>query len=457
MARKVFISFLGTTNYTDCNYYFESEPELKVEAVKFIQEALLIALEDEFGEKDACYFFLTGDARKMNWNSDSQFNQATKQYDLPYEGLQKRLAKLKVNGFKGQIHDVDILEGYSSDEIWKIFDQVFSKLEPGDRIFLDITHGFRSLPMLAIVLMNYTKALKDIVVEEIYYGAFEKLGHTGKVKALPLSQRNAPIIELQSFATLQNWSNAASDFIEFGNTQNLANTLNNEVDILGLADLSKKQKGRLNHELKEISKIINEFAGVIATNRGHEIINNKNVEALKDSIKNIKQLGAEVAPLIPFFNLLKRIEREVAQYRKEDLRNGFIAVQWCKKNKLIQQGLTLLQEFLVSLCLDHLGENYDDKNFRDFISAYLGYRENSKDDFEFNKIDPKKQEELIILLQNNNSFLVEIKAIYHDLANTHRNDINHAGFGRQPRSYQEFEKALDRNLLKVIKLFELNL
>ena len=52
MGRKVFMSFLGTNDYLDCNYYDESNPKLKVNNVRFIQEALIKLYCKDFGKGD---------------------------------------------------------------------------------------------------------------------------------------------------------------------------------------------------------------------------------------------------------------------------------------------------------------------------------------------------------------------------------------------------------------------
>jgi CRISPR-associated DxTHG motif protein len=43
---------------------------------------------------------------------------------------------------------VDIPEGRSEQELWEIFDRVASAVDEGDTILLDITHAFRSIPMI---------------------------------------------------------------------------------------------------------------------------------------------------------------------------------------------------------------------------------------------------------------------------------------------------------------------
>src|SRR5690625_1692057 len=186
MARKVFISFLGTGRYKPCVY--KSHDGEKSRVVEYVQEAILDLYCREYGEGDKAFFFLTQQAEKQHWD--------------------------KLEGVLGerefQIVPVKNLpDGHTEKEIWDIFELVYSHLEEEDRVILDVTHGFRSLPMLQIVLLNYARSLKNITVEHILYGAFESLG-------IPLfkideeipdpADREVPILNLTSFSAIQSWA-----------------------------------------------------------------------------------------------------------------------------------------------------------------------------------------------------------------------------------------------------------
>ena len=61
-----------------------------------------------------------------------------------------------------------------------------------------ITHAFRYLPMLVLVLANYAKFLKNVTVKSLTYGNYEAREGT-----------NAPIVNLLPIAALQDWTTAA--------------------------------------------------------------------------------------------------------------------------------------------------------------------------------------------------------------------------------------------------------
>ena len=67
-------------------------------------------------------------------------------------------------------------------------------VQPGDNIVLDITHGFRHLPMLALVAARYLKYVRRVKVQGVYYGARE-LSHGDE----------APVLNLNGMLQMLDW------------------------------------------------------------------------------------------------------------------------------------------------------------------------------------------------------------------------------------------------------------
>ncbi|MFQ5561038.1 MAG: TIGR02221 family CRISPR-associated protein, partial [Nitrospinota bacterium] len=204
---KVFISFLGTGKYCECNYALKGKT---VHGVRYIQEALLDLLSCDFTQSDRALIFTTKEAEAKNWT----------------EKLEKRLSPF---GKRFSVENVSVPDGGSEKEIWEIFTIVFNTLKEGDDVILDITHGFRSLPMLSIVLLNYARFLKRINVRGIYYGAFEALGNRSEVEKIPLSERNAPVFDLTSFDVIQQWGFASENFVNYGNAEKVSELLEKSI------------------------------------------------------------------------------------------------------------------------------------------------------------------------------------------------------------------------------------
>jgi len=153
MARRVFLSFLGTNNYVDCYYKFNGE---KGSLVKYIQQDILKRFAF-----DAGFIFTTEESRKKNWEDYPHYGDK----DIN-KGLKTRLSKYTY------ISQVDIPFGKNEVELWEIFQILYDKIEEGDEIVFDITHSFRSLPMLTMVFLNYVKLLKKVKVLGIILRCF---------------------------------------------------------------------------------------------------------------------------------------------------------------------------------------------------------------------------------------------------------------------------------------------
>ena len=347
MPRKILISFLGTNNYLPCNYYDEEDgQQRKVESVRFVQQAISQLYCTGFTPDDVAYFFVTKEANAKNWIDNGHLDFKTKE-PIEVEGLDNCLKK---QNQAHQIKCVEISEGFSTADIWEIFQTIFSKIQEDDEVYFDITHAFRSLPMLGMVLINYAKVLRNITVKGIYYGAFEKLGPAPEVSKTPIAARNAPILNLVSFSELQEWTKAASSFVDTGNAQKLN-------DIIG-------------QENAELGAKMLDFTNAIATCRGSEVIGTIDIKALKQLVKSTQNttIAVQLAPL------LARVEAKIEPFNDIDVNNGFAAVDWCIAHNLIQQGYTFLQETIVSyLVVKTAGLLYmNNYNYREGIMVILG-------------------------------------------------------------------------------------
>ena len=222
MARKVFISFLGTNNYMQTCYELDDQ---RSDPVRFVQQALIGFLCADWSDTDRILIFYTEESKKKNWLDGGQTRVES---DIEYKGLKSVLRDMSLPvPVEGCLRDMslpvpvegcEIKEGFTEADIWSIFDTVYSKLADGDEIYFDVTHAFRSIPLFSMVLFNYARFMKETRLAAIYYGAFEKLGPAFLVKQQIPDPRNrvAPVIDLTSIARLQATNVAASDFLEFG-------------------------------------------------------------------------------------------------------------------------------------------------------------------------------------------------------------------------------------------------
>lgn len=395
MPRKVFMSVLGTGKYQPCTYRGEkSETE-----TKYIQEASLNEIQvASWGEDDAVYIFLTEKARETHWTPDGQ------------DGLNSILQNL---GLRCTIEGVSIPDGQNETEMWDIFSTIFSLLKDGDELYFDLTHGFRSLPMLLLVLGNYAKFLKNTKIMYMSYGNWE-----ARVNGI------APIINLLPLVALQDWSTAASSFRETGRVELLCSFLKEIVD--DTAD--KKFKGHLRKLLTNLES----FQLQSETCCGKQICDGEAAGEVVSYTQLVIEDGFLPDPVRP---ILLSIKDEAVPFARQTTDNIREAVLRCKKYGLIQQGYTMCQEGIVTIICEKFAamnpyvkesqsKNY--RKYRDYWSSILGISDSDK---------LNRAKWMPILKDNSDltrsifalNWVGELRKRYSKLTER-RNHVNHGGF-----------------------------
>lgn len=440
MARKVFISFLGGTNYQYCDYWKDGK---SFGDVRFIQEATLnyLNVNQNWKSEDLALILLTKGAESSNWIDNGQKDREgnivpDKRTQGTLEGLETRLKQynIKLDPIR------ELPEGNNEKEVWTIFELVFKKIKPNDELYFDITHGFRYLPMLVLVLCSYSKFLKNVTVKSVTYGNYEvarQLGYGLIVDLLPLSQ-------------LQEWTYAAGAYLDSGNVNKLV-----EMSGANYANFAEKLKDTI---------------ADFHTCRGISIIESSNIKQLKTLMDSM-----DTSDLPPLKFVFDKIKADFSRYDDIlNVKNGYESAKWCYKNQLYQQAITILIETVISdICLF---ENLDWKRRknRDVASNALFIVANdvpekgwsivkteNKDKYEAEclamletnpcaleeieesvKYKSKYYSELMLYRQFVKSRrvqeLVELSTMIKDV----RDDIDHAGMRNGARSFSEIETKL---------------
>ena len=108
----------------------------------------------------------------------------------------------------------NIPNGNSPTELWEIFNVCEKAVDEGDEIILDITHAFRSLPLLTFTVSAYLRQVKQVKLKRVIYGAFE---------AQDKDKNQTPIFDLTPFVRLLDWTNAVNIFQRSGDARPIAN------------------------------------------------------------------------------------------------------------------------------------------------------------------------------------------------------------------------------------------
>jgi CRISPR-associated Csx2 family protein len=430
MAR-CFLSCLGTSAYEGCIYVApdgrESTP------VRYVQEATLQFFCRAWTKEDRLLIFTTSEAYHKNWLDNGH------QKDQP--GLQSRLQEL---GLVSQTQAVMIPEGKNIEEIWQIFQILYDNLQEGDRVTCDITHAFRSLPVLVLAVLGYARTMKQVVPEGIYYGAFEVLGTVPYVKEkIPrVEDRRAPLFDLTPFAVLLDWTSAIDRFLAGGDARMACELADKEI-----RPLLRESRGRdqAAGAIKIIAGHLQGLTKAVSTCRGPDLP--KKFSDLPEALQACPR--PDLLP--PFAPLLKLLEDKFWGYQEKFRHPFLIAVRWCAEHNLIQQGFTILQEGLISYLLEKVlgetSENVKDRKFRDLVPQSVKiHMDNLEKEkwLEPARSQPEKIEKLLPFWNQNQRLL----NIFSNLTQ-YRNDLNHAGFLSDPKKPDNFFAKLQELLTQM--------
>ena len=422
MPRRVFISFLGTNNYIECKY---RDGDYVSPPVRFIQEALAREWCRDWTADDRIYIFCTEEAARKNWQDNGQERAAS---DIERQGLQQRLALFAAepDGLKVPVEMVPIADGFTEEDVWRIFSVVYEKLEPEDEIFFDVTHAFRSIPIFSVVLFNYARFMKDTRIMAVKYGAFEKLGPAFQVKDVPVEQRLAPVLDLTNIVRLQEYNQIASNLKDFGKVKSLKSVLAyvGEIPADGV--------------IRDLSSSITEMDEYIATIDLKKIKSGNFIKKFRDSYKFVTRKRTILAPIM---NILHELYRETADFVPEaSFRNIEAAINWTIKHDMLMQAYPLAEEYIIRwVAAKYASERpsaLSPKKYHIFISSLLGM---PQEDFEMRQWkESLAQYPDVAETLADEPFVIRLRPLYDKIRNM-RNSLAH---GNGAVKYVDLQKGI---------------
>ena len=461
MARKVFISVLGTGYYEACKY---TKGSFCSTETRFIQQATLEYLKvrsnwttknNDGDVVDRVIILLTDGARKTNWSQTKRTNKITGEED-DYLGLEQVLQNMNL---PCPMEALSIPDGKSEDEMWTIFNTVYNALKPNDELYFDLTHSFRYLPMLVLVLGNYAKFLKGVKVNHISYGNYE---------ARDTATNEAPLMDILPLTMLQDWTFAAADLIQNGNIKKLQELKEDNSLVPLLRERGKKNidrrmaEGYLDAYIESLNNFLNDMKLCQGPNilRG-ESINNINSchEQVVDVFENV------IAPIPPIINKIQDSLRGFEQtdsINSESLINGYMSAKWCYEHQLYQQAITILDENLTTHFCKYLGTNefnYDQRNSSNAFLRNGGYREEDwkkkKRDEEVDE-DWEKIKEAVKVAESYQGVQSFVSLMSNDARWIHnkRNSYNHASMTNDKLFTTEDVRILGEKIRRVLTILK---
>lgn len=237
---------------------------------------------------------------------------------------------------------IRIPEGRSETEIWQIFAALTEALQTGDEVILDITYGFRSLPMLSIIAAAFLRVAKGVAFKHLIYGAFDVKDERGR----------RPVFDLSSFLTLMEWTSATDQFLKTGNAGDLVTQLR-AAHSLPYRTPRSGDKERLPRQLQTVGAAIGAVSTAMRLVRPHEVMTA--AVGLDEQLTAVRPEVEEWAK--PFSLLLDRTRTAYAAFALTEpmveisisLNKQLALIHWYLERDQIVQAVTLAREWVVSL------------------------------------------------------------------------------------------------------------
>jgi CRISPR-associated DxTHG motif protein len=336
----------------------------------------------------------------------------------------------------------NVPNGNTEEEIWEIFDILMENIKENDVIYFDITHSFRFLPMLAFITLNYSRYTKNTCVKGVFYGSIESFcqekGITIKeIEKIPVSERIAPVIDLTNFIQLFDWVIGAKEFMTSLNYKTLEILSTQSVKKLNREVKEKNDFVKI-RELRDLSFSIRDFSDDVLLCRGLNLVDS--YKRLYKSLSDIKESNNSARKSLKPFKYITEKLNNMITYEDSNIRTYLKIVELCCQNNLIQQGLTILEESLITYILEKMNLNITE----------IAYREiPSKISYKLKKGEEISEDEVRFI----NALGKDIFLLLYDIAGI-RNDINHCGFRKSASSCTSLKENLNYFLQKARNIIE---
>ena len=360
------VSFLGTSDYQPTTYTL---PDGNSWQSPYVQEALM-----RYYEPSSLVVLVTPEARAKHATALTQ--------------------QLAATGVKPLFKAIETPVSESAQ--WALFDVLSDALQGTNRAMLDITHGFRSAPLVGVAAALYLEKLANVTVDPIVYGHRAYDSDTGQV------------VELGSFLSLIKLTYGAHIFETSGDARPLQRELQQDTD---------SEMATIVHQLGHMSEALHLLQG----------------PALSEAATNLNHGLHRPPPTDPKHRarhaILAHTNEAFAGFRNQhDLQVQLQQVRYYTERRAWSSALIAVVELIITSVCHSEGFPINDR----------WRRRKAR-----NLLDPKKHQTADLLVNE------RLRTHYRKL-NTYRNRIAHNAEGFRIKSDVQ---ALSRNIEKALVAF----
>jgi CRISPR-associated DxTHG motif protein len=387
----ILLTFLGTGHYQPCRYQID---DLVSREETFFSVALAEMLKPQ---KCICLQTLA--------SSNKHGSQLASDFD-----------RIGI-----ELSSIPIPEGKVEAELWIIFEALTEHIPHGATLHFDITHGFRSLPLLGLIALNYLRSTRQVIIGGLHYGAWEAR-----------DQNNlAPAFNLTPFITLLDWTTAAEQFRDTGSAVKLASLLATTQQQLWQSS-APSAKADLPTRLKSLANELTRASQNLLLLRTGSL--SESSSRLESALRTAEADITGHAK--PFLEVLSPVRKELSRFSDTDLATLRDLIAWLADRGQTAAALTLASEWLTSYAMVMSGITAHQANYttRKPYSLAIALMENPEMPLEEGTTAITALDCIALLNAKLQPIEIDLLKKAASQIRSARNDLNHAGFNDQPAS-----------------------
>ncbi len=389
------LSFLGMGNYKKA-FYFNREG-------KGVETSFVCCALTELLKPEGVVVFATEEVMESE-NAQSLREEMKKRHP------EIELTFRKISGGKNQ------------KEIWEIFDAIVETLQEGEKVTIDITHGFRHIPMLSSTIVFYVAEARGVEVERVVYGAYEARDES-------TSPPRVPIVDLTALIDILKWTYATRQFRRYG----ISGEMTEIVD--RLLRVHSRERVNIQRQIKDINAKLRNLS--LALDLGQPLLVGEKAEEVGKAYRDMDIPEQEIF-LKPFMYLLKDVVQEYEQFSQEDigelseaeLLRELELIKWYLEKGHLKEAVQCMREWLVNWRILWAGEREKWLDREERVKAEDYFKRNMRDNPD------------------------QTGVVLYDKISQLRNKIAHAGFAPSPLSLRKVRIQASRYYKELRGLFD---
>lgn len=423
---RIFLSFLGLGSFKREKDKYEYDPIIyelngqKSKETEFVQVAEIETLGAEQFDKIVIV-------------------ATQRSYDSHFANLREQL---RIAGAKNILHII-IGEEMSSEGQWRWLERILDFIDPGDQLTVDLTHGYRSIPIVFSAAINFLQKAKNVILHSVLYGAYDKAKDLGF----------APIVDMKDFYIINEWADAVSRLVE-------------DADVRKMAQVAEKTSGFQAGELND-QAIVRAFQDLTNTVRNVDVNSigekaNTALRLIEAKEKEASTTGKILLKLVmDKFTSITTDEPMSGKYDQPYFMLQLEIISLLLEHKLFMQAYTVMREFIGSIGMIEKAKVRSAegrKRRRRFAEVFVSMMQFPENEWDFKgqaKVDRGK-----LMPYYNKLKTLGIESILREFSNDltdYRNGFDHAWTlkGQAPEDIDErgavFFKKLDEVIQRLLE------